>query len=104
MGGDVTQAGTPKLMNSAAQGQAPDYRAVFLRRKDHVAAGLQYTVEFSADLGQWTSSGTTPTFLTDSESSGGMESVSVPHPLAVPANEGTENRRPQFFRVGVDMP
>jgi len=103
-GGDITQAGPPKLMDFAAQGGEPEYRAVFLRRKDHVAAGLQYTVEFSADLSQWTSSDTTPSLLTDPQGSGGMEAVSVPYPPTVPAKEGAENLAPRFFRVGVGMP
>jgi len=103
-GGDVIQAGAPVLMNFAAQGATPDYRAVFLRRKDHAAAGLVYTVDFSADLSQWTTSPTTPLVLTGADSAGGMEAVSVPYPATVPANGGTENLPPRFFRVGVDMP
>ena len=104
MNGDVTQAGTPKLMNFANTGEAADYRAVFLRRKDHVAAGLAYTVEFSADLDQWTTSGNAPTLLTNAASSGGLEAVSIPYPATVPASAGSENLPPKFFRVSVTQP
>ena len=103
-GGNVTQPGSPKLINFAAEGEAPDYRAVFLRRKDHIAAGLVYTIDFSADLGEWTTSGVTPTILTASESSGDMEAVSIPYPATVPAHGGSQNLPPLFFRVKIDMP
>lgn len=104
MGGDVTQAGSPMLMNFAAQSEAPDYRAVFLRREDYLAAGLVYTVDFSADLTQWTTSEEVPTRLTDPGSLNGMEAVSVHYLPTVPANGGSENRPPRFFRIGVSMP
>ncbi len=104
MGGNVTQAGTPKLMNFAAQGEAPEYRAVFLRRKDHAAAGLVYSVDFSADLDQWTTSFEDPTILTDPESTGEMEAVSVSYLGTVPAHGGSESLPPRFFRVDVEMP
>lgn len=103
MNGDVTQAGVPMLMNFAAANASPDYRAVFLRRKDHLAAGLVYTVDFSADLAQWTTSVATPTLLTDPGGSGDLQAVSVPYPAMVPAN-GDDDLPPRFFRVGVDMP
>ncbi len=101
-GGSVTQTGSPILMNFAAQGQPAAYRAVFLRRKDRINAGLVYTVQFSADLTQWTKSYLTPTVLTAAGSSGDLEAVSVPYPVSVPANGSTENLPPKFFRVGVE--
>lgn len=51
--------------------------AVFIRRKDRIAAGLVYTVEFSPDLTTWTPVSTTPTVLADD---GTNEVVSVPMP------------------------
>ncbi len=104
MGGEVSQAGSPVLMNFADPGEEPDYRAVFLRRRDHVAAGLLYAADFSAELNQWTTSEATPTVLTDVEALGNMEAVSVSYPAMVPAHGDTENLIPRFFRVGVEMP
>jgi hypothetical protein len=101
--GNVTQTGTPKLIDFAAEGVSPDYRAVFLRRKDHLAAGLLYTVDFSADLAQWTTSPAAPTLLTNPGSVGELQAVSVPYPAMVPANGGADDLPPRFFRVGVDM-
>jgi uncharacterized delta-60 repeat protein len=40
-------------------------RAVFRRRKDHLTAGLQYIVEFSSNLGDWTPSSEIPAFIAD---------------------------------------
>jgi uncharacterized repeat protein (TIGR02543 family) len=93
IGGNLTQAGPPVPINFAAQGVTPDYHAVFCRRKDHFAAGLAYTVEFSADLGDWKPDATPPTVLTAPASPGDWEVVSVPYPSSAPT--------PKFFRVGV---
>ncbi|MDX1565439.1 MAG: hypothetical protein R3236_08545, partial [Phycisphaeraceae bacterium] len=98
--GNVDRHGAPLLQNFATP-EAPDYRAVFLRRKDHATAGIIYSVQFTAELAQWTTSGTTPTVLTGAESTGDYEAVSVPFPATVPANQSTESLPPQFFRVGV---
>jgi hypothetical protein len=100
-GGEVIQTGKPVLRNFALAGQTPDYRAVFVRRRDHAAAGLTYTVEFSADLVQWTATEATPTILTNAESSGDHEAVSVSYPPSVPADGGSQNLPPRFFRVRV---
>jgi hypothetical protein len=79
-----------------------DYRAIFTRRKDYVAAGLTYTVQFSADLSNWVNSGATPTLLSDPNSSGPVDAVSVPYPLFIPTANGVE--KPPFFRVDVTSP
>ncbi len=63
--------------------------AVFMRRKDRVAAGIAYTVEFSPDLSIWTVATTTPTVLAED---GTNEVVSVPMPAA---------QTRHFFRVKV---
>jgi hypothetical protein len=98
MNGDVTQAGAPMLMNFAAANTSPDYRAVFLRRKDHLAAGLLYTFDFSADLTQWTTSAATPALLTDPGSSGDLQADSVPYPAMVPPHFAS-SVRPNYFLV-----
>ena len=98
--GDVTQHGDP-IMHNFANPETPDFRAVFLRRKDHATSGLTYEVQFSADLEQWTTSATTPTILTASNSAGDYEAVSVPCPPTVPAHGGSQNLQPQFFRIEV---
>jgi hypothetical protein len=97
-GGEVSQPSTPVLLNFATQGQAADYRAVFVRRKEHAAAGLIYTVQFTADLSVWTSSATTPTRLTSEFSAGTLEAVSVPFPATVPLQSG-DSATPKFFRL-----
>jgi len=73
-----------------------DYRAVFGRRKDYVAAGLAYTVQFSADLNHWVNSSATPR-VDASDST--MDAVSVPYPLFIETERGAE--KPTFFRVTV---
>ncbi|MBT8036351.1 MAG: family 16 glycosylhydrolase [Verrucomicrobiae bacterium] len=100
--GDVNRPGKPILQNFAAQGESPAYRAVYSRRKDFDTAGLTYTVEFSADLEQWTASAVTPTVLTGSGSAGDQEAVSVPFLTTVPANGGAQNLPPKFFRVSLN--
>jgi len=69
-----------------------DYRAVFCRRKDYVAAGIAYTVQFSADLAGWFASTDTPTVIADDSE---IDAVAVPFPLSVGGN------KPTFFRVFV---
>jgi hypothetical protein len=99
-GGAVTTPGQPVAFNFANPGV--DYRAVFGRRKDHVAAGLTYTVEFSAGLDVWVPSAVTPTVLTGA---GGLnpseiEAVSVPYPLLIDVG-GNNFKKPTFFRVKI---
>lgn len=98
--GNVTTPGVPVLMYFDADVQPAGYRAVFARRKDHQTAGLTYAAEFSADLGQWTTTDTPPTRLTSSSSSGDVEAVCVPFPATTPLTGG-DNAVPQFFRIRV---
>ncbi len=100
IGGEVTKAGSPIAQNFAATGQAADFRAVFARRKDHVAADITYTVQFSADLKVWTLSVVSPSRQTNANSSGDIDVVSVPFPASVPLDI-TGTAAPKFFRVGV---
>ncbi|MBK8039613.1 MAG: choice-of-anchor D domain-containing protein [Verrucomicrobiaceae bacterium] len=71
-----------------------DYRAVFIRRRDHAAAGLIYTPEFSALLNVWQPSSAIPTVLA---TSGDYELVTVPY---LPFVNG---RKAQFFRIRVHV-
>ncbi len=93
-GGNVTGHGQPLLdtSNPAA------YSAVFGRRKDYVAAGLTYKVEFSADLATWTATSATPAVVA---SDAIVDAVSVPFPASVPSGPGTA--APRFFRVAVNV-
>ena len=79
-----------------------DYRAVFGRRKDYVAAGLTYTVEFSAGLDVWVASGVTPTVVTGAGglNPGDIEAVTVPYPLLIDVG-GNNFKKQTFFRVTV---
>jgi hypothetical protein len=101
-GGAVTAAGKPMTRNLAA-GFGVDYRAIFSRRKDRVAAGLTYTVQFSAGLDVWVNSTATPTVLTGAggENPAEVEAVSVPYPLLIPV--AGDFKKPTFFRVVVTL-
>jgi M6 family metalloprotease-like protein len=104
LGGAVTTPGAVVRVNLLAGGGV-DFRAIFTRRKDHVAAGLTYTVQFSADMTNWVNSADTPTILTgdNTQNPGDIEAVSVPYPLFVPVTGGGY-KKPTFFRVAVAMP
>ncbi len=99
--GNVTTPGVPDIMDFAEATPPPEFRAVFARRRDHVAAGLIYDVEFSADLKLWTSSVLGLEVLSDPDAGGEVEAVSVPFPATVPVDGGGPDRIPNFFRVGV---
>lgn len=90
-GSAITQRGTvTTTLQNIANGV--DFRAIFGRRKDYVAAGLTYTVQFSADLLYWKTSTATPTLVaSDSE----MDAMTVPYPLFV------NGKKTRFFRVQV---
>lgn len=70
------------------------FRAVFSRRKDYLAAGIAYSVEFSGDLVTWQTSGSTPAVLAQDEEA---EVVSVPYPFFV------NGKKARFFRVRVEI-
>lgn len=71
-----------------------DYRALFVRRKDHAAAGLAYTPQFSADLLTWGPGATVPAVLADD---GTYQIVSVPYPPFI------GGKKARFFRIGVTL-
>jgi Viral BACON domain/Metallo-peptidase family M12B Reprolysin-like len=97
-GANVTKPGSP-LMRTAIVGDTQEFHAVFGRRKDYLAAGLTYTVQFSADMQTWTNHLVAPTVLTGAENAAAVDAVSVPFPELVPAAGG--ERKPTFFRVAI---
>ena len=71
-----------------------EHRAIFVRRKDHVAAGLRYIPKFSSSLVTWEDSTVTPTVLADD---GTYQAVSVPFRASI----GGETAR--FFTLTVEF-
>jgi hypothetical protein len=92
--GIITQRGQP-VISITNTDTSVDFRAVFGRRKDWVAAGLSYTVQFSADMSAWEDSVTTPTVVA---SDADMDAVTVPYPFFLNSGE-----KAQFFRVQVTI-
>lgn len=103
VGGEITSAGSPIILDFAQPGEPDDEYAVFGRIKNHLAAGLSYTVEFSADLKVWTATQTIPTVLTNENNVGDLEVVGVPFSGMVPVSDGGQQHPPQFMRVTVSM-
>ena len=99
-GGAVANGGYPTARDFATGGNPPDLHVVFARRKNHLAAGLVYEVQFSADLLRWTASGNTPNLETGPGAPGELEAVSVPFPATVPL-EGGGTSEPSYFRLSV---
>ncbi|MEI6176223.1 MAG: S8 family serine peptidase [Verrucomicrobiota bacterium] len=93
----TTTPGTPMLEKAGAT-----YRAVFARRKDWIAAGLSYTVEFSANLTYWKADATGLSILSGTSASA-VEAVAIPFPATVPLTNavGSQEAPPKFFRVAV---
>ena len=90
------QRGLPTpWVGTAANGA--DYRALFGRRKNWQAAGLTYTVQFSADLVTWQNSTATPAVLAP-DGDDEIEAVTVPYPYFI------NGRKARFFRVQVSAP
>lgn len=97
-GGEVTAPGQPVAVNFASGGGV-DFRAVFGRRNDYQAAGLSYTVQFSAGLDHWVNNMVTPTLVTGAASAGDIDAMSVPYPALITTTQG--DVKPTFFRVAV---
>ena len=91
-GGSIAATGTPITMSYITN--PADVRALFVRRKDYVAAGLTYTVQFSPGVTSWSNSADTPAVLADD---GLNQIVSVPYP-ALLIGAGVA-----FFRVQVSI-
>ena len=95
-GGVLSVRGQPTI-SVANISNGVDFRAIFGRRRNYAAAGLTYTVQFSADnLATWVNSSAAPTVLA---TDGQIDAVSVPYPLFIATPNGVE--KPKFFRVGV---
>jgi hypothetical protein len=87
--GVITATGQP-----VTRLEGSDIRAVFVRRKDYIAAGLTYTPRFSATLASWDNSVTVPTVLGDD---GTWQIVSVPYPALV------GGQVPHFFSLSLTL-
>lgn len=92
-GGTVNNTGQPVTAFETIT-NGIDFRALFVRRKDYIAAGLTYTPQFSADLSVWQDSLVVPTVLADD---GTHQIVSVPYPFAV------AGKKAHFFRISVSI-
>ncbi len=92
-GGTITATGQPTIVFESIPAGV-DFRALFVRRNDYVAAGLTYTVQFSPDLGAWTPSAALPTVLANN---GTHQIVSVPFPGFL------NGKKARFFRVQVTI-
>ena len=69
-------------------------RAVFRRRKDHATAGIDYVVEFSSNLGDWTPSTAIPELIADE---GILERVGLVFPVL------PNGKQSRFFRIQVQQ-
>jgi len=72
------------------------YYAVFGRRADYLTSGLNYSVEFSAELDYWTTNPADPEPIT---TDGEILAVRVPYPGLIDSASGPQKAR--FFRVRV---
>lgn len=92
-GGSIGSTGQPVVAFEPVT-TGLDFRAVFIRRKNHLADGLLYTPQFSANLTFWQSSAVVPVVLADD---GVYQVVSVPYPPLV------GGRKARFFRVSISL-
>ncbi|MEI6675227.1 MAG: invasin domain 3-containing protein [Verrucomicrobiota bacterium] len=92
----LTKRGSPTFSDTG-----PGSPMVFGRRKDYVAAGLTYKVQFSAaGKLQWVDGKVAPSD-TPLATDGTIDAVSVPFPMFIITLRGAE--KATFFRVGVSM-
>ncbi|MFO1485363.1 MAG: choice-of-anchor D domain-containing protein [Verrucomicrobiaceae bacterium] len=92
-GGAITATGTP-ITAFEPTTDGVDFRALFVRRKDHAAAGLTYTPRFSADLSTWQDNALAVTVLADD---GVHQICSVPYPPFI------GGKKARFFQVSVSV-
>lgn len=93
--GVVAAPGRPALLLQNIPGGV-NFKAVYGRRKDYRAAGLVYTVQFSADLQSWQATTAEPEVLAVGAE---IDAVGVPYPFSVVTPRGIE--KASFFRVVV---
>ena len=100
-GATIVQRGLPTVwLQNLTYGV--EYRALFGRRRDYLAAGLTYTVQFNGDLVSWETSAATPTVIaSDAETASDpkIDAVTVPYPLFL-----STGQKAQFFRVQITGP
>ena len=99
MGVVVTQRAQPVLSVTPVLPDGMEFQAVFGRRQDWVAAGMVYTVAFSADLVDW-ESGVAEARVVASD--GTVDAVTVPYPPSLSTGSAA-GRKPQYFRVVVEV-
>jgi hypothetical protein len=87
---NLASAGTPVVYIDGA-----DIRAIWTRKSNHTAAGLDFTIQFSSDLSTWHDSTDPATMLA---TDGYVDLMSLPYPLVLP-----DLTIPQYFRVKVDF-
>ncbi len=92
-GGTIAATGLPRRWMEPS-GIGVDFRALFVRRKNYVAAGLTYTPQFSADLITWVNSTVMPAVLADD---GVNQIVSVPYPAFL------AGKKARFFRISATL-
>lgn len=90
-GGTLTRPGQPIVVGEAV-GPATQWHVLFVRRTNHAAAGITYTVGFSGNLAAWENSAASPMVLTDD---GTYQVVKVPFPALA---SGLEAR---FVRLSI---
>ncbi|MEO0796408.1 MAG: hypothetical protein AAFX93_14660 [Verrucomicrobiota bacterium] len=84
---------TPGLPTTTLITSPFSFSGQFVRLKNFSAAGLSYTVEFSADMITWVASSDTPTVVSDD--GGTYEIVEVPRPFFILGGKA------RFFRLNV---
>jgi methionine-rich copper-binding protein CopC len=93
-GGTLTTPGAPKVVAAAGT-----YSMVFGRRADYVAAGLTYTVQFSAGLDAWVDNNDGTNAPVQVATDGTINAMSVPFVDFIDTPSGTQ--KPTFARVKV---
>jgi hypothetical protein len=91
--GTALQRGQP-IMKIEPVPNSVDFRVLFVRKKNYLAAGLTYTPLFSTDLNTWVPSTDTPTVLADD---GTYQVVSVPYRRFI------NGRKAQFSKLQVTI-
>jgi hypothetical protein len=92
-GSTLLRTGIP-IVAVGGSGSSSALDAVFVRRLDHLAANLAYTVEFSGDLVTWQASSSIPTVLAANSEA---QVVSVPFPLSL------TGKKAAFFRLKLEV-
>jgi hypothetical protein len=93
-GGTLTIPGAPKIVAAAGT-----YSMVFGRRADYVAAGLTYTVQFSAGLDTWVDNDDGTNAPVQVATDGTINAMSVPFVDFITTPSGSQ--KPTFARVKV---